>query len=233
MASLTGYDQSPVLYSQITNETGDERSHSFDITFTSTLSQDDLELHLLPTASDSPEIAHIVEDLAPENPAPEEHKARRIFRRTLVICPRFINQVQDWASRRGFSGWRFGVLTGLITTTFVLLANIILVLLGALRYGGYQDGVADLARGYSHSISTISAAYHVIINILSTLLLGASNYSMQVLCSPSRSNVDKAHKKGTWLDIGTLSFRNLRCVSRQRFWLWLILAASSIPLHLL
>lgn len=228
MASLTGYDQSRSLYSTTTNETEDERSHSFDITFTSTLSHEDLALHLLPKASDSPTITPVVEDPAPQGP-----KARRESRWTLVLRPRFINQFQDWASRQGFSGWRFGVLTGLLTTTFVLLANITLLLLGAFRHGGYQNGVADLARGYSYSISAINAAYHVIINILSTLLLGASNYSMQVLSSPSRSNVDKAHEKGTWLDIGSFSFRNLRCIGRRRFWLWLILAASSIPLHLL
>ena len=151
----------------------------------------------------------------------------------MVFRSRFIDQFQDWASRKGFSGWRFGVLTGLLTTTFVLLANIILVLLGAFCHGGYRDGVADLAKGYSYSISAINAAYHIIINILSTLLLGASNYSMQVLSSPSRSDVDKAHDRGTWLDIGVLSFRNLRCIGRRRVWLWLLLAASSIPLHLL
>lgn len=74
---------------------------------------------------------------------------------------------------------------------------------------------------------------HLIINILSTLLLGASNYSMQCLSSPTRSEIDKAHRQKLWLDIGVPSVRNLRRISASRIALWWLLAASSIPLHLL
>ena len=74
---------------------------------------------------------------------------------------------------------------------------------------------------------------HLAINILSTLLLGASNYSMQCLSSPTRSDIDKAHSQGIWLDIGVPSVRNLRRLSTTRIVLWWLLAISSIPLHLL
>ena len=74
---------------------------------------------------------------------------------------------------------------------------------------------------------------HVAINVLSTLLLGASNYSMQCLSSPTRREVDKAHSQGIWLDIGVPSVRNLRKLSTTRIVLWWLLAISSIPLHLL
>ena len=73
---------------------------------------------------------------------------------------------------------------------------------------------------------------HMVINILSTSLLGASNYSMQCLSAPTRRDIDKAHSKRTWLDIGIPSYRNLAGISRLRLGLWCLLALSSIPLHL-
>lgn len=79
----------------------------------------------------------------------------------------------------------------------------------------------------------METAVHVLINVLSTLLLSASNYTMQVLSSPRRSDLDMAHKKGQWLDIGILSVRNIRKVDTKRRVLWFVLAVSSIPLHLL
>ncbi|KAK5719436.1 hypothetical protein LTR15_007960 [Elasticomyces elasticus] len=148
------------------------------------------------------------------------------IKRTLVV------QCRQWRQTSRFSGWRFGVLTGFAITVLVLLSNLALLLLGIFRYGGYKGGVGELATGSSSSISAVNAAFHLVLNVLSTLLLGASNYSMQVLTAPSRTEVDHAHHKGYSLDIGVLSFRNLRHIGRRRFWLWSVLAASSIPLHL-
>ena len=56
---------------------------------------------------------------------------------------------------------------------------------------------------------------------------------MQCLSSPTRSEIDKAHSQGIWLDIGVPSVRNLRRLSKPRVILWWLLATSSIPLHLL
>lgn len=66
------------------------------------------------------------------------------------------------------------------------------------------------------------------------MLLGASNYTMQVLCAPTRAEVDQAHAKGDWLDIGVPSFRNIMGrISKKRVVLWWLLALSSIPVHLM
>lgn len=56
---------------------------------------------------------------------------------------------------------------------------------------------------------------------------------MQCLSSPTRSEIDKAHGQGIWLDIGVPSVRNLRRLSTSRIVLWWVLAISSVPLHLL
>lgn len=74
---------------------------------------------------------------------------------------------------------------------------------------------------------------HLVINVLSTLLLGASNYCMQFLSAPTRLEVDAAHRKGSWLDVGIPSVSNLKTVSRQKVIVWLLIAFSSLPLHLL
>ncbi|KAI0016513.1 hypothetical protein F4780DRAFT_797808 [Xylariomycetidae sp. FL0641] len=63
--------------------------------------------------------------------------------------------------------------------------------------------------------------------------LASSNFFMQVLNSPSREEVDAAHRKGTWLGIGVPSVRNAFRVSRFKTWSWIILLLSSIPIHLL
>lgn len=90
---------------------------------------------------------------------------------------------------------------------------------------------------------------HICINILSTLLLSASNCeynpksfctsglqaadTMQVISSPTRSEVDKAHQASRWLDIGVPGIRNLISITKTRVVWWALLAISSIPLHLL
>lgn len=71
------------------------------------------------------------------------------------------------------------------------------------------------------------------VNALSTLLLGASNNCAQLLTAPTRKDIDLAHVRGMWLDIGVPSLRNFPVMSRWRKVLVIILFASSIPLHLL
>ena len=56
---------------------------------------------------------------------------------------------------------------------------------------------------------------------------------MQCLSSPTRDEVDRAHKKNIRLDIGVPGMRNLRQISWNRIVLWWLLALSGIPLHLL
>ncbi|KAL8708100.1 MAG: hypothetical protein Q9220_006954 [cf. Caloplaca sp. 1 TL-2023] len=55
---------------------------------------------------------------------------------------------------------------------------------------------------------------------------------MQCLSAPTRDEIDRAHQRQRWLDIGVPSIRNLRAMSWYRISLWFLLASSSIPLHL-
>ena len=56
---------------------------------------------------------------------------------------------------------------------------------------------------------------------------------MQCLCAPSRADIDKAHSRNDWVDVGVQSVRNLGRIPTTRRLLWWTLAMSSIPLHLL
>lgn len=126
-----------------------------------------------------------------------------------------------------------GVFLGCCTAAFVLCANVTILLGGLLTDKGYQDGFATLMKGSGTRVSALSTLCHIVINVLSTLFLSASNYTMQVLSSPSRKNIDDAHQQGEWLDIGILSVRNIKAISNKRKVLWWIVGLSSVPLHLL
>ncbi|KAF2630691.1 hypothetical protein BU25DRAFT_334721 [Macroventuria anomochaeta] len=132
-----------------------------------------------------------------------------------------------------FHGWRMGVLLGTCVSAFVLLCNIAVVVVGSQTGSGYdRDGVATVMEGNEATVSRWNTVCHIFINALSTVLLSASNYTMQVLNAPTRQEMDRAHTSGKWLDIGLLSVHNLRIISLKRAALCLILAASSLPLHL-
>lgn len=90
---------------------------------------------------------------------------------------------------------------------------------------------------YSASCSNIRQAntgIHLLINVLSTLLLGASNYCMQCLSAPAREETDRAHHRSNWMDIGIPSLHNITSghVNRRKKVCWWILGVSSLPLHL-
>lgn len=135
--------------------------------------------------------------------------------------------------RSQFHGWQMGVLAGSLTSAFVLICNITIVIIGQ-RHSGYdKSGVATLFRGNEESVARFNTGAHIVINVLSTLLLSASNYTMQVLNSPTRHDIDRAHAKGKWYDIGLLSLHNMINMPTKRIVLCLILGISSTPLHLL
>lgn len=130
-----------------------------------------------------------------------------------------------------FQGWRMGVTLCAATAGSVLTINVVLTVVAWSKFG-LSSGIGTLQEGSCRTTKEISLWLHVAINVLSTLLLGASNYCMQCLASPTRKEVDKAHAQQVWLDIGVPSVRNLSRISRRRALLWFCLAISSLPLHL-
>lgn len=119
-----------------------------------------------------------------------------------------------------------------VIASSVAIINIVFIS-WAIASSGVHGGLGTLQEGSCHQTNVLTLWLHIAINVLGTLLLGTSNYSMQCLSSPTRVEIDRAHSKGIWLDIGVPSVRNLRRLSATRILLWWLLALSSTPLHLL
>ncbi|KAL2067586.1 hypothetical protein VTL71DRAFT_2011 [Oculimacula yallundae] len=135
-------------------------------------------------------------------------------------------------NQNGFEGWRLGASYCCAVVAASLILNLT-VTVWASKTFGLSEGIGTIHRDTCPVVKWIGLWVHVAINVISTILLGASNYCMQCLCSPTRMEVNKAHARNTWLDIGIQSYRNLTKIRRSRAALWILLAASSIPLHLM
>ncbi|KAF1833717.1 hypothetical protein BDW02DRAFT_569698 [Decorospora gaudefroyi] len=96
----------------------------------------------------------------------------------------------------------------------------------------HHFGTATIMRGSCNGVRNANTGIHAALNVLSTMVLGASTYAMQDLTAPSRLEVDAAHAKGKWVEIGTSSVRNLFHVRRRNVWIWGLLAMTSLPFHL-
>jgi len=126
-----------------------------------------------------------------------------------------------------------------INTAVVII--FLLFLVGTLAYttsqaqttGQLSHSSFVLFRGRCEKAQTINVALHVVLNIFGTLILASSNFFMQILVAPSRSELDRAHQRATWMDIGAPTIRNFAGLSRFKLISWFILLASSVPIHLL
>ncbi|KAL1591484.1 hypothetical protein SLS60_011876, partial [Paraconiothyrium brasiliense] len=144
---------------------------------------------------------------------------------------RWWSRIQSWFKRR-FPGWRGGVQLWTYATAFVLLLNVIFAIIaGAAPHP--ESGFTTIYHGDCEVYGRTFEGLQFLVNVFSTILLAASNYCMQRLVAPTRSEIDAAHAKRRWLDIGKPSVRNLPSINPIRVVLWVMLALSSLPLHLL
>ncbi|KAF2023167.1 hypothetical protein EK21DRAFT_119025 [Setomelanomma holmii] len=114
----------------------------------------------------------------------------------------------------------------------VLLFNLAIFIWATAHRGFPSTGRQWLYQGNCETAAHINSGLHLLINVLGTVLVGASGYCMQYLSAPTRGEVSRAHASGKWLDIGVLSFRNLLTIEKKRVLLWSVLAVTSLPLHL-
>ena len=129
------------------------------------------------------------------------------------------------------TGWRMGSFVSCFAVGLCVLLNTIFLIYG-LATGNVVGGVGTIFSGSCDKVKTLDLWLHIALNILGTILLGAGNYNLQFLSSPSRADIDNAHSKGVWLDIGVPSVRNLRHIGRERVIPWLLIFISTLPLHL-
>jgi hypothetical protein len=129
------------------------------------------------------------------------------------------------------NGWRktgaiFFVLIWTLTLTLLIL-----FLVSFFAVGSFTETTLYLGSCTQSSRNVL--ILHLFINIVSTAVLTSSNFFLQLLAAPTRDDIDKAHRRARWLDVGIPSLRNLRFVSWLKLTLWLLIAITSLPLHLL
>lgn len=138
--------------------------------------------------------------------------------------------------------WVQGVLICSIGVAAVLLLNLVLLLVAVgLAYSDHRESSsrtrdfvsAAVFEGTCSVVNNWSTGLHLLINILSTALLAASNFVMQCLTAPSRADLDRAHSRRKWLHVGVWGWRNLFAMDAKRLTLWFLLLISSTPIHLL
>ena len=173
----------------------------------------------------------------PPTPAEtQEELAEARFATLRLLRPWFPEADPEHERAQTFRTWhsRRDVLlqTCSVTSVVIFLINLSCTVIFKVKWGTDSD-INTLYQGDCSEAERISTGLHVIINLLSTLLLGASNLCMQLLAAPTRSEIDRAHSRFIWLDIGVPSLRNLRHIGRERLVICAILGISSIPLHFL
>lgn len=164
-----------------------------------------------------------VESPTPSSPDQQEHTIKAS---TQDLKPQ--KRLKEWS----LNAWGYTVASGALASISIFVINIIALIAICTKYPMSIDQGAFFVGSCKRS-SLVTKVAHVIINILSTILLAYSNYAMQCLNSPTRKEVDAAHSKSKWVDIGTASFRNLFFISRWKVCLWLALGLSSFPLHMI
>ncbi|KFA65890.1 hypothetical protein S40285_09480 [Stachybotrys chlorohalonatus IBT 40285] len=116
---------------------------------------------------------------------------------------------------------------------FIVSINVATIVGLSISYPLESRGIGTIMFGRCSSVETANAIVHVVLNIMSSLLLGAGNYCMQILVAPSRREIDEAHSRGIALDIGIMSFRNLWHIRWTRVVMWLLLGSCATVLHLI
>lgn len=153
-------------------------------------------------------------------------KTRRF---ALWKSPRFFlwRNKDEWGKVR-MCPWIAG--TVLLLNTILAVVAVIIGYSKKINKGQFE--MVELYQGSCDVSNRMATVSHLLINVLSTVLLGVSNYTMQCLCAPSRADVERAHQKHEWLDIGTFSIRNLGVMNWKRRILWGLLLFSSAPIHM-
>ncbi|KAJ4352820.1 hypothetical protein N0V95_003928 [Ascochyta clinopodiicola] len=106
------------------------------------------------------------------------------------------------------AGWRAGLLRAFLFSLAALALNMSVFLWLFLEFDTAR-GTGLISTSRCDEVGRIETGIKVGLNVISTLILGASTYAMQGTTAPTREEVDSAHEKGKWLEIGTQSWRNL------------------------
>ncbi|CEF87671.1 hypothetical protein FGSG_11451 [Fusarium graminearum PH-1] len=136
------------------------------------------------------------------------------------------------------TGWRVIAIFNIIAVFLITILGSILVFWGTQRPVGTSQKPGGISaqfiffKGDCKTSKSLNTWLHLLLNAFSTGILASSNFFMQILSSPTRSEIDKAHKANRALKIGVQSLRNVFWTSKIKFVCWILFFISSFPLHL-
>ena len=134
--------------------------------------------------------------------------------------------------RRHFSGWRGGVVFNSLVAVLVLGVELVLLIVVSIRTRMFAGDSAVWVGGCDRA-DRIGIGLRALVNIFGVALLAGANYAFQVLSSPTRREVDRAHGRKRWLDIGVPSVRNLRHISGFRATLASIVLFTAVSIQVM
>jgi hypothetical protein len=144
----------------------------------------------------------------------------------------YSSYLQQTFQQRYLGGIKRTLRAFVLVAFLVLIVNVSWLAYAIARYG-ISDGYGTISHGTCDAVKSVNMWLHLGINILSTLLLTASNTFMAAYCCPSRKEIDKAHQQRKSLQIGSLGLGNLKWIAKRKGFVVLVLALSSVPFHLL
>lgn len=101
-----------------------------------------------------------------------------------------------------------------------------------LSHGNTITQARILYHGPCSTSNSLDLFLQFVINIFSTCVLASSNFFMQIVSSPTRKELDHAHRSLHSLEIGVSSFKNLGSLSWFKILAWGGLFLTSVPIHL-
>lgn len=134
--------------------------------------------------------------------------------------------------RQLLNGWRGGVAFNTISTLAILLVVVVCFAIVAAKSQVF-GGESTLFSGSCSIAYNIDVGLHALINVLSIVILVGGNYVFQVLSSPTRAELNVAHEKKSWLDIGIPSIRNLSHISGFRSALAVVVILTTVAIQVM
>lgn len=129
-------------------------------------------------------------------------------------------------------GWRRTAVVSTIST--LCCGTLLLIILVIVISQGDSNlfSTAIIFKGDCRTTKIVNSLLHLLLNLISGLILASSRFFMQILSSPSRQEVGRAHLQLRSLDIGVPSVKNFLFISPVKAVGWMVLLISSVPIHL-
>ncbi|RYP60086.1 hypothetical protein DL771_010629 [Monosporascus sp. 5C6A] len=134
--------------------------------------------------------------------------------------------------QRHFTGWRGGIVFNTIIFFLILVIEIALLIV-VLTKTRLLAGDPTMWSGDCGTARDINVGLHAAISVFSVVFLAGANYAFQVLTSPTRGEVDKAHESKRWLDIGVTSMRNFAHISGFRIFMGSTVLLTAISIQVI